>query len=221
MTIAQSYWSESGKYQSLYESMKDQIPELGESDDPNIELLRCGVNVYYDCYNNGGGNLDSRSDQLDCILDNKEVISKVDPKIWKQFKDTIEAHRDQLVDPEEVEEEVPCCECDGSGEIECSECCGSTEIECDECDGEGVLDGEDCDSCDGTGEIECVHCGGDGYDDCDYCDGSGYETETVEESQQCLDSESQWEGPLESVMDAIILIVSEKLESQPKLPGIQ
>ncbi len=76
----------------------------------------------------------------------------------------------------ELDPEVECDHCDGSGEISCSECSGSGNEYCDECGGSG---NEDCDVCDGTGEDEegntCWKCDGDGSVDCEECVGSGKE----------------------------------------------
>lgn len=206
MGLAQSYWSDSGKHQNLYNELEELIPESGKSGDPIIELLRCGSNIYYDCYNNGGGNIKEISSDLDFILDNDEVVSKVDPKVWKRFEETIVAHRDQCF---EEETEVECSDCGGTGEIECDECCGSCTLDCEECGGNGECEeGDSCPSCDGSGEIECVFCSGDGQETCECCGGSGQENEPIE--ADIFDS-TEWEGPMESVMDAIILTVSEKL----------
>jgi len=74
----------------------------------------------------------------------------------------------------ELDPEVECEHCDGSGEVSCSECGGSGNEYCDECNGNG---GVDCDECDGTGEDEegntCRNCDGDGSVDCSECGGGG------------------------------------------------
>lgn len=55
-----SYWNDKGRYQNVYNKLSAQIPVSGESDKANIEALRCITNIYYDIYNNGGGNLYER-----------------------------------------------------------------------------------------------------------------------------------------------------------------
>lgn len=74
----------------------------------------------------------------------------------------------------EIDPEVECDHCDGSGELNCSECSGSGNEDCDKCNGSG---GQECDVCDGSGEDEegdpCSNCNGDGSVDCSECGGSG------------------------------------------------
>ncbi len=59
-----TYWNDSGKYQSYYDKIKYFVPAIGESDNPDIELLRCMSNIYYDVYNNGGINFDVWHEQI-------------------------------------------------------------------------------------------------------------------------------------------------------------
>lgn len=48
-----TYWSGQGKFQEDYDLLQELVPSEGESDIPEIELLRVTSNLYYDCYNNG------------------------------------------------------------------------------------------------------------------------------------------------------------------------
>lgn len=54
------YWNKKGKYQELYDRLRhDLVPDMGYADTEAGEMIRCLSNVYYDVFNNGGGNLDS------------------------------------------------------------------------------------------------------------------------------------------------------------------
>lgn len=65
-----TYWAESGKYQKEYELLwQHLVPPAGPANSPAGELLRSVSNVYYDYYNNGGGNLDVFSDRVQTVLD--------------------------------------------------------------------------------------------------------------------------------------------------------
>lgn len=48
-----TYWEKKGRYQTDYDLLQKLVPSMGESDIPEIELLRVTSNLYYDCYNNG------------------------------------------------------------------------------------------------------------------------------------------------------------------------
>lgn len=48
-----TYWSGQGKFQEDYDRLQELVPFQGESNIPEIELLRVTSNLYYDCYNNG------------------------------------------------------------------------------------------------------------------------------------------------------------------------
>ena len=52
-----SYWCETGKYQKKYDALMDEyMPKIGEAHE-SVEMLRLIGQVYYDVYNNGGGNI--------------------------------------------------------------------------------------------------------------------------------------------------------------------
>lgn len=55
-----SYWNDKGRYQNVYDKLSKLIPECGMADTTHVEALRCITNIYYDVYNNGGGNLYER-----------------------------------------------------------------------------------------------------------------------------------------------------------------
>ena len=73
--------------------------------------------------------------------------------------------------------EVSCGGCNGRGTEECPDCFGSGQEDCRYCEGSGQ---EECSVCDGTGyeedeDEECGTCNGDGTTYCNTCDGSGRE----------------------------------------------
>jgi len=137
--LKRSYWTETGRHQEQYNKLSEFVPDAGESDDRWIELLRCMGNVYHECYSNGGCNLEVKSDELDTVLNSKEVCERVSSDQWKAFRDTIVAHRDQLIEPEDYDNYRTCEECDGTG-YERDE---DGEFECVYCDGSGKLSGWD------------------------------------------------------------------------------
>ena len=59
-----TYWNDTGRYQKLYDELQVLIPSTGEVRDvknnPHLEELRKVINAYYDLYNNGGANDDTR-----------------------------------------------------------------------------------------------------------------------------------------------------------------
>jgi len=63
-----SYWSSNGKYQKESDILQKLVPTEGSSPFTDVELYRIATNVYYDIFNNGGGNLASdhgaRNDEL-------------------------------------------------------------------------------------------------------------------------------------------------------------
>jgi tRNA A37 threonylcarbamoyladenosine modification protein TsaB len=52
-----SYWGSEGKYQSQSDQIAQDIPAEGHAQNVAVELYRCAQNVYYEIYNNGGGNM--------------------------------------------------------------------------------------------------------------------------------------------------------------------
>lgn len=52
-----TYWNKKGKYQDDFDRLyKELVPEFGESDTLNGEILRISSYLYYDFFNNGGCN---------------------------------------------------------------------------------------------------------------------------------------------------------------------
>ena len=52
-----SYWGSEGKYQSQSDQISKDVPASGHAQNVAVELYRCAQNVYYEIYNNGGGNM--------------------------------------------------------------------------------------------------------------------------------------------------------------------
>ena len=61
-----TYWNGRGKHEELNDELLHLIPSEGKAEG-YAEVLRCITNVYHDIYNNGGGNLGIRQDQLDTV----------------------------------------------------------------------------------------------------------------------------------------------------------
>jgi len=52
-----SYWINNGKYEEQSQQIQKDVPTSGHAENIAVELYRCGANVYYEIYNNGGGNM--------------------------------------------------------------------------------------------------------------------------------------------------------------------
>lgn len=76
--MSNTYWAQDGKYQKIYDRLKELIPDNGKADSMHIELLRCASNLYHDFYNNGAGNLSVYLDQISFIKSwSKEIKAKM------------------------------------------------------------------------------------------------------------------------------------------------
>jgi hypothetical protein len=57
MTLGNSYWDHTGKYEAVVEALNGLIPSVGEVVNPRknrqLEKFRKASNCYYDLYNNG------------------------------------------------------------------------------------------------------------------------------------------------------------------------
>lgn len=76
--IRQTYWSDNGKFQAEYDRLRAKlVPDEGKAETLRGELLRCLGNIYYDCYNNGGWNLEMKhfKKQIWTIGDAEEEIT--------------------------------------------------------------------------------------------------------------------------------------------------
>ena len=67
-----TYWNNKGKHQIESGVLEDLVPATGKAEG-DIEIFRCITNIYYDIYNNGGGNLGVRSDELKSVKSHLEA----------------------------------------------------------------------------------------------------------------------------------------------------
>lgn len=88
--------------------------------------------------------------------------------------EALQAYADELSNfsPEEVEEEVDCGECEGTGEVH---------EDCNICSGEGEFNGSTCEACEGSGQVstKCENCEGQGR-----LDNSEELTEAIETARE-------------------------------------
>lgn len=52
-----TYWNEQGKHQSFLSQAEDRYPSFGYTSNVYMNMLICMSHLYYDAYNNGGGNI--------------------------------------------------------------------------------------------------------------------------------------------------------------------
>jgi len=55
-----TYWNGKGKYEILLKKLSPLLPREGFTENAYLNLLILTKNIYYDIYNNGGCNLDSK-----------------------------------------------------------------------------------------------------------------------------------------------------------------
>jgi len=81
MTSEISLWNRTSPYTELYNHFNDKlVPVSGKADTKHGELFRCAGNIYCDCFNNGGCNLHMKRDEIETIIEWREVIvSKLNP----------------------------------------------------------------------------------------------------------------------------------------------
>ena len=65
-----TYWNESGKYQEKVNEIYNLMPSWGKTNNPYMNLFLTASKLYYDVYNNGGGNI------RDCYVDDIEKYIK-------------------------------------------------------------------------------------------------------------------------------------------------
>lgn len=54
---SKTYWNGNGEFQEEYNLLKKLVPPTGRAHTADGEAIRSISNIYYDLYNNGGGNL--------------------------------------------------------------------------------------------------------------------------------------------------------------------
>ena len=66
-----TYWNNNGKHQEWVERINDTIPSMYDTDNYYMNVFIAFSNIYYDIYNNGGGNIeDGCYDDSLRLLDN-------------------------------------------------------------------------------------------------------------------------------------------------------
>lgn len=65
-----TYWNNSGKYQSEVDRINELMPSWGRTNNPYLNLFLTASSLYYDVYNNGGCNI------KDCYVKNIETYIK-------------------------------------------------------------------------------------------------------------------------------------------------
>jgi len=105
--IKNKYWNSKGKYQKEYDKLWKSVPDSGECEDEDLEILRINSKLYYDYYNNGFCNLyDCFKRELETFLDFIEI--------WKEgrkLKELIEENTSTT-------EYCDCCENEEEEEVE-------------------------------------------------------------------------------------------------------
>jgi len=61
----QSYWGQNGKYQKEADVLQKLVPAEGASPDLSVDLFRRASNLYYEIFNNGGGNLEGEGQDIE------------------------------------------------------------------------------------------------------------------------------------------------------------
>lgn len=74
-TVNKTYWNNNGKYQQFVSETNKKMPNYGNTSNPYMNLYIDISKLYYDCYNNGGGNI------VDCYMDKVERIQERAKKI--------------------------------------------------------------------------------------------------------------------------------------------
>lgn len=63
-TYEPKYWNHKGKYQKLYEELREKyVPKYGEAETEHGEIVRIVSRLYYDIYNNGAWNFGALEDE--------------------------------------------------------------------------------------------------------------------------------------------------------------
>ncbi len=112
-----SYWSSNGKYQADADQISKDVPAEGHAQNVAVELFRCAQNVYYEIYNNGGGNMGcdawqdrhheySKNTQLKHIASYGIDTSKLDDVVEKMVEEYETEREHDYYDNSESEEMV-------------------------------------------------------------------------------------------------------------------
>lgn len=63
-----TYWNHEGKYQEWVNKIEETTPSMYDTDNKYMNIFLAFSNIYYDIYNNGGGNIE------DCYMDKVSII---------------------------------------------------------------------------------------------------------------------------------------------------
>jgi hypothetical protein len=87
-----NFWSKTNELQSSYDTLVDKLPIVGECKTPRMETFRLVCNMYYDLYNNGGGNScrwaisKSFKSSIRKAKFSKEVVSHLEDRLSDVFE---------------------------------------------------------------------------------------------------------------------------------------
>ena len=65
-----TYWNHEGNYQEWVDKIEETTPSMYDTDNEYMNVFLAFSNIYYDIYNNGGGNIE------DCYTDKVELIEE-------------------------------------------------------------------------------------------------------------------------------------------------
>ena len=91
-----TYWNNNGRYQQKLDEISGIIPSFEYTDNQYLNLFISTSKIYYDVYNNGGGNID------DCYIDDfyERIYPFIDSNLdeLKCNKEYLEHFMDKVVD---------------------------------------------------------------------------------------------------------------------------
>ena len=98
-----SYWNSEGAYQKEYDQLyKELVPDFGEAETSDGELLRSITRLYYDYCNNGNGNVFTEYDDGEVEMDsmyeefiNNLIYGLMDNTSVKELQDFLNTHEAQ------------------------------------------------------------------------------------------------------------------------------
>jgi len=119
MDESNTYWNHNGKQQALADRLEERVPTAGEACE-KVELFRLIANVYYDVYNNGGGNLvgfgsEFTARELIALADKQGVdmgyVEEKLEKAWERGEELDSQHSNgYITDDEHINECMDFCE---------------------------------------------------------------------------------------------------------------
>lgn len=87
-----TFWGESAVTQALYDKSRSYIPPRGPADYEGAELIRALERLYYDLYNNGFGNIDTKDEEINTVNNHREKIESrsIDDGSFRKVKSGVE-----------------------------------------------------------------------------------------------------------------------------------